>query len=789
MDPQQKPVHVAVLYRFGFMGGAERNGFTTMGTLRERNIRFTVVCPDGGRLADEARSRGFDVQDCRWGPERTVMSLRWFGEVAVSMARTNIQLRRFCRQNEVDILHAHGPISATACIDAVRTLHIPLLVHVHDAQPPKTTYRAALRLLMPYADTFVCVSKASQAAVLSVGVPEKKTQIVYNGLSERLLNSTFTPEPSVNGPGPHIAVVGHLYELKGQRVFLEAARRLAKDFPTAKFYLIGEVTFDDSQSYADDLRSIAETPELKGRVVFTGYQPNAPEWMAAMDVIASTSILPEALPTVCLEAMSLGKLVVGTNIGGTLEIIRHGENGFLVPPNNPTALADTISTMLRLPSDNDIGRKAAQEIRERFTPQAFSNAIEGVYRNLLERRPAAIPARQNCVDTETGDCRPLHVVVIYRFDFLGGAERVGLTAIRQLRNKGYRFTLICPDGGRLAEEARRQDIEVVGCPWGALRNAGSVLGLAETMFSMMRINRWMRLYCRRNQIDLIHAHGPITAAGCITAASWARVPLVVHIHDAQEPKRTYRTAVRALRQVASRFLCVSEAARDAIVSMGVPARKVEVLYNGLSHNLLNGNFEPEPSVRGPGPHIGMVGHLYPLKGQVVFLKAAGMLLKNYPDAMFYIIGERIFEDSEQYVRSLHALADTPELKGHVVFTGYQSNVPEWMMAMDAIAMTSVLPEALPTVCLEAMALGKRLVGTNIGGTAEIIKHGETGLLTPPGNPQALADALRTLIELPPDHPIGQKASVDIRRRFHPEAFAESIDSVYHELTSVSPVKA
>ncbi len=372
MDPQQKPVHVAVLYRFGFMGGAERNGFTTMGTLRERNYRFTVVCPGGGRLADEARSRGFDVQDCRWGPERTVMSLRWFGEVAVSMARTNIQLRRFCRQNEVDILHAHGPISATACIDAVRTLHIPLLVHVHDAQPPKKTYRAALRLLMPYTDTFLCVSKASQAAVLSVGVPEKKTQIVYNGLSERLLNSTFTPEPSVNGPGPHIAVVGHLYELKGQRVFLEAARRLAKDFPTAKFYLIGEVTFDDSQSYADDLRSIAETPELKGRVVFTGYQPNAPEWMAAMDVIASTSILPEALPTVCLEAMSLGKLVVGTNIGGTLEIIRHGENGFLVPPNNPTALADTISTMLRLPSDNDIGRKAAQEIRERFTPRHFT---------------------------------------------------------------------------------------------------------------------------------------------------------------------------------------------------------------------------------------------------------------------------------------------------------------------------------------------------------------------------------------------------------------------------------
>lgn len=375
--------NVAVVYRFGFLGGAERNGLVSMQALRERGWQSTLCCPIDGRLAEKGRSHGFDVEDYRIGPDKIEPSPRWIIQTAVSVAQTNVRMRRVCRSRRIDLMHIHGPIAAVGCLLACRAGRIPMMVHVHDAQPPKRTYRAAVSLANRCGALFLCVSEASRAVIRSLGVQELRTAVGYNGLSDWLLNTHFSPEPSVEGPGPHIGLVGHIYELKGQKVLLDAARILVKEFPTAMFHLIGELTYEDSRPYYEELQRMANLTELKGHVVFAGHRDNVPEWMAAMDIIASTSILPEALPTVCLEAMSLGKLVVGTNTGGTLEIIKNGENGFLVPPNDPTALAETLGRMLRLPPDNEIGRRAAEDIRQRFTPKAFADAIEGQYRRLL----------------------------------------------------------------------------------------------------------------------------------------------------------------------------------------------------------------------------------------------------------------------------------------------------------------------------------------------------------------------------------------------------------------------
>jgi phosphatidylinositol alpha-mannosyltransferase len=108
--------------------------------------------------------------------------------------------------------------------------------------------------------------------------------------------------------------------------------------------------------------------------------------MARMDAVVSASVCSESLPTTLIEACAVGRPTIGTDVGGTSEIIHDHENGRLVPPGSPRQLASAIEFVLS-PEGAALGRRARADAQRRFSPARFAMALEGCYRELVLDAP------------------------------------------------------------------------------------------------------------------------------------------------------------------------------------------------------------------------------------------------------------------------------------------------------------------------------------------------------------------------------------------------------------------
>lgn len=389
----QRP-RILYLNRVSQLGGAERMILLSMEQAAAHGYHPILACPKEGRLPEFAREQGFETIPCEFNRMRATTNPLTLLGYAMSLSRMGREVERICRSHDISLLHPHGPVAAVYGVRAARSLGIPMLVHLHDAQPPSRQYAMAVRYAARGATSFVCVAYAVLRRLQQIHPADAFATVLYNGVDQSFLEPVDRACPELEGPGPRIGIAAQIIPWKGQDVFLQAAEQLAPRFPTAHFYIIGGLAFPEDQPFLDRLRAMAKTPQLEGRVTFTGFQRDVPGWMSAMDVIALCSVEDEAQPMVALEAMALGRKLVGTDIGGTSEIIKDRATGRLVPHRNPTALADAIAESLTLPGSDDRGARARRDIEERFTPTIFGQGLARLYAEALSgRRPG-----ERCAD-------------------------------------------------------------------------------------------------------------------------------------------------------------------------------------------------------------------------------------------------------------------------------------------------------------------------------------------------------------------------------------------------------
>ncbi|MEE9274794.1 MAG: glycosyltransferase family 4 protein, partial [bacterium] len=205
---------------------------------------------------------------------------------------------------------------------------------------------------------------------------------------------------------------------------------------------------------------------------------------------------------------------------------------------------------------------------------------------------------------------------------------------------------------------------------------------------------------------------------------------------------------RALSSLPSPIIANSDAIRARFHRGGRPMAKAVTIINGVDaerfHPGLSGNSVRERYGIAPGCVIaGVVGRISPVKGQRAFLEAAAALLPRLPDLRFLIVGSGLFPGEKEHEAALRAFAEENDMAGRVIFTGYQTDVRPFMAALDICVVPS-LEEGCGRAIFEAMALEKPVVGTDSGGTPEIVAEGETGALVPPRDPRALAEAIERL---------------------------------------------
>jgi glycosyltransferase involved in cell wall biosynthesis len=256
-------------------------------------------------------------------------------------------------------------------------------------------------------------------------------------------------------------------------------------------------------------------------------------------------------------------------------------------------------------------------------------------------------------------------------------------------------------------------------------------------------------YLNRNQIQIVHSYGFYSNVFCVPPARFAGVPIVIaSIRDTGDPLTPMQRRVqKAICGFSDHILANSNAVRDRLVEDAYSPGKIGVIRNGIiipepSRNGARGFFHRELGLPENARLIAVVSRLNPLKGIEYFLEAAAILAARFEDVFFPIVGDGI---DPEYTAALKDHAARLGLGRRVIFTGFRLDISSIMPDL-LISVLPSLSEGLSNVLLESMAAGVPVVATKVGGNPEVVEEGVTGILVPPRDPAALADAVGTLLE-------------------------------------------
>lgn len=281
---------------------------------------------------------------------------------------------------------------------------------------------------------------------------------------------------------------------------------------------------------------------------------------------------------------------------------------------------------------------------------------------------------------------------------------------------------------------------------------------------------------RRHKAHLVHNNNELySQPGTMAAAALAGVPCVCALRATRALTRRERVWVPFVR----RFLAVSEATREAYVRTGIPEGRIEVALDGIDVSRFPANGAHPASAA--ALTVGLVGRMIPEKGIEPFLRAARLVADRIPQARFVLVGGDPTPDGRHMAR-WRALTETLGLAGRVEFTGWRSDIPALTAQFDVAAQASTYWEGWAMSLLEAMACGKPVVATRIGGVPEVVEHGVTGVLVAPGDVPALAEALTTLLQ---DAALRRRYGAAGRRRvetrFDQQRLIRQMERLYTEL--------
>lgn len=366
---------VLFLDQFSDLGGAQRCLLDLLPSLKQRGWRTVVAAPGRGELFERSSAFGAKVErlpDLHLSSGAKSVSDVW--RFAGAIRQSTGALRQLIDSCRPDLLYVNGPrmlpLAALARPDS-----LPVIFHAHSYLNQANSSAVARWAIRRCRATLVA-SCLYAAGPLLDAVPPSRRRLVYNGVSDL----GFRRVPSY--PMRRIGVVGRVAPEKGQDVFIDAAKLLARRTPECRFVVIGSPLFQNpaSDRYFERLRKQCDG---SCPVEFAGWESDIAATMASLDLLVVPSTGVEATTRVIPEAWSAGVPVVASRTGGIAEIVEDGATGFLVKPGCPAALAQRIGEVWALSEQrlNEVRLAARRRYLECFTVERFraqvSEIIEG----------------------------------------------------------------------------------------------------------------------------------------------------------------------------------------------------------------------------------------------------------------------------------------------------------------------------------------------------------------------------------------------------------------------------
>ncbi len=355
---------------------------------------------------------------------------------------------------------------------------------------------------------------------------------------------------------------------------------------------------------------------------------------------------------------------------------------------------------------------------------------------------------------------------------MGGADKQLLSAAQELRSRGHQVLIVSLTSlGPMGLQARAIGLQTESLEM--RRGLPDPRGLAQ----LIRLARaW--------KPDVLHSHMVHANLMARALRLFVRIPaLVSTIHSLHEGGRLRMAVYRVTNRLVDQMTIVSQAAADRFVGEGIIPRKLlTVVPNGVDIGLFQhvpaGTRESLREKMGLGRQFVWlaVGRFDPPKDYPNMLRAFAMVRQQTADAVLLLVGKgELQEETEALARGLG-------LTDGVRFLGVRDEVPELMSAADGYVMSSAW-EGMPVVLLEAAAAGLPIVATAVGGIHEVVRDQESGFLVPPGNSEALGQAMLRMIGLSEAQrrSMGERGREHVRAHYGLTRMVERWEDIYRDV--------
>jgi glycosyltransferase involved in cell wall biosynthesis len=561
------------------------------------------------------------------------------------------------------------------------------------------------------------------------------------------------------------------------------------------------------------LEELIRSRGLQDSVQLLGFVPeeHLAKYFQASDLVVLPTLQLEGFGLVTVEALACSTPVVGTPVGAIPEVLSRVDPMLVTEGTDAVSLAHTLRFVLNrfreVPHERErVSKKGREAVEQRYNWVAHTADLDRLFINLLKDRPVASQqavrnlsnggpsASTNGVVAPAPQLRKV-IHVITRLDHGGSAQNTMLTALGHDRAQfepvvvaGYPGCWHA-QGGQLATEENCRKLEKAAIRWVLLPSLTREVHPIKDAQALWQL---IRLFLHERPA-LVHTH--TSKAGVLgrVAAWFARVPVIVHTphghvfygHFGPFQSWLFLQIDRVLSVITDRLIALTDAERQDHLDRSVgKADRFAVVPSGIDRERFGrarAQGKQQPDWFGCPPDalvVGSVGWLTDIKGHEYLITAVAMLKPDFPSLHLVIIGS-----GDRY----EALSQQAELAGlcdAVHFLGHRDDIDVCLGGMDLFVLPS-LNEGMGRALIEAMAAGLPVIASRVGGIPSVIAHEQTGLLVPPRDAHALAEALRRLLDRPEwAKQLGVAASHSVDSRYGSVSMVHAIESIFTEALSV-----
>lgn len=369
-----------------------------------------------------------------------------------------------------------------------------------------------------------------------------------------------------------------------------------------------------------------------------------------------------------------------------------------------------------------------------------------------------------------------NILFLHETARIGGAENSLISLITNIHKDVFTPFFICSEEGILVDEIKKLGIET------EIINMPKVRRLNGVITAIRKINGFIK----NRKISLVHSQSIRTHVYGTIAAKFNGIPVIWHernliTNEIIDPDRF-------LSVLPDKIICNSEAIRKRF-EKSMNWHKTVTIFNGIDTKIFNpdlkgDNIRNKYGLKRDEIVIGISSRFDTEKGHEYFLKAAKIVLAKHKNIKFLVVGSGVFKEHIERENYLKTYTEKLGISNNVIFTGFLNGMQNIYAAMNVLVLAS-FAEPFGRVTFEAMACGKPVIGTNIGGTPEIVIDGKTGILIPPKDENKLAEAVIKLLDNQEMmRQMGKAGRKRVEELFSIERHVQRIEQIYKEVLSV-----